>query len=132
MFDNQRVNLLLDGLKSKHFIGLKSNIMCHPTLRNDFNATASHIKDMVNRLPEIHTVPGLQVSAMGRGGDMAVALVTVDVRAAPDVTDVMAADLIVVADTEAVEMTMADIVTASQAQPPPDLKTSLTKTPLTA
>ena len=27
MFEKQRVNLLLDGLKSKHFIGLKSNIL---------------------------------------------------------------------------------------------------------
>ena len=51
MFENRRVDLLLDGLKSKHFIGLKSNIMCHPTLCNDFNATVTHIKDMVNRLP---------------------------------------------------------------------------------
>ena len=55
MFENQRVDLLLDGLKSKHFIGLKYNILCHPTLRNDFNATAAHIKDMVNRSPEMHT-----------------------------------------------------------------------------
>ena len=50
MFENQRVDLLLDGLKSKAFIGLKSNIMCHPTLLNDFNTTATHLKDMVNRL----------------------------------------------------------------------------------
>ena len=68
MFENRRVDLLLDGLKSKHFIGLKSNIMCQRTMCNDFNATAAHIKDMVNRSPEIHTVPGRQVSAMGRGG----------------------------------------------------------------
>ena len=27
MFENRRVDLFLDGLKSKHFIGLKSNIM---------------------------------------------------------------------------------------------------------
>ena len=43
MFENRRVDLLIDGLKSKHFIGLKPNIMCHPTLRNDFYATAAHI-----------------------------------------------------------------------------------------
>ena len=51
MFENRRVNLLLDGIKNKSFIGLKSNIMCHPTLCNDFNATATHLIDMVNRLP---------------------------------------------------------------------------------
>ena len=51
MFEKRRVDLLLDGLKSKHFIGLKSNIMCHPTLCNDFNATATHLKDMVNWSP---------------------------------------------------------------------------------
>ena len=68
MFENRRVDLLLDWLKIKHFIGLNSNILCHPTLRNDFYATAAHIKDMVNRSPEIHTAPGRQVSAMGRCG----------------------------------------------------------------
>ena len=68
MFENQRVNFLLDGLKSKHVIGLKSNILCHPTLRNDFNATAAHIKDMVNFSLKLNTVLGRQVSAMGRGG----------------------------------------------------------------
>ena len=31
MFENRRVDLLLDGLKNKAFIGLNSNIMCHPT-----------------------------------------------------------------------------------------------------
>ena len=68
MFDNRRVDLLLDGLKNKAFIGLKSNSMFHTTLFNDFNATATHLKDMVNRSPELQTVPGRQVSAMGRGG----------------------------------------------------------------
>ena len=67
MFENQRVDLLLYGLKIKHFIVLKSNILCHPTLCNDFNTTAAHMKDMVNQLLELHTVPGRQVSAMGRG-----------------------------------------------------------------
>ena len=68
MFENRRVDLLLDGLKGKAFVGLKSNIMCHPQLYNDFNATATHLKDMVNRSPELQTAPGRQVSAMGRGG----------------------------------------------------------------
>ena len=63
---------------------------------------------------------------------MAVALSAVYVMAAPDVTDVVGADMTVVADTEDIEMTMADVVTASQAQPPSDLKTAQTKTPLTA
>ena len=51
MFEEQRVNLLLDGLKSKHFIGFKSNILCHPTLRSDLNVTVAHLKDMVYRSP---------------------------------------------------------------------------------
>ena len=63
---------------------------------------------------------------------MAVALAAVDAMAAPDVTDVVGADMTVVADTGAVEMTVADVVTASQSQPPSDLKTDLTKTTLTA
>ena len=63
---------------------------------------------------------------------MAVALDAVDMMAAPDVTDVVGADLTAVADTEAGTMTAVDVVTASQAQPPSDLKTTLTKTPLTA
>ena len=60
------------------------------------------------------------------------ALAAVDVMAAPDVTDVVGEDMPVVADTGAVTMTVADLVNASQAQPPSDLKTALTKTPLTA
>ena len=60
------------------------------------------------------------------------ALAAVDGMAAPDVTDVAGSDLTVVADTEAVAMTVSDVVTESQAQPPSDLKTALTKTPLTA
>ena len=63
---------------------------------------------------------------------MALALATVDVMAAPDVTDVVGAYLKVVADTEDVAMNVADVVTASQAQPPSDLKNALTKTLLTA
>ena len=34
---------------------------------NDFNVTTTHLKDVVNRMPELHTAPGRQVSAMGRG-----------------------------------------------------------------
>ena len=63
---------------------------------------------------------------------MDVALAAVDAMAAPDVTDVVGADMTVVADTGAVAMTVADVVIASQAQPPSDPKTALTKTPLTA
>ena len=60
------------------------------------------------------------------------ALSAVDVMAAADVTDAVAADLTAVADTEAVAMTVVDVVNASQAQPTSDLRTALTKTPLTA
>ena len=63
---------------------------------------------------------------------MAVALAAVDVMAAADVTDVVAADFKAVADMEAVAITVVDVVTSSQAQPPSDLRTVLTKTPLTA
>ena len=62
---------------------------------------------------------------------MAMELATVDVMAAADVMDVVAADLTAVVETEDVAMTVVDVVTASQAQPPSDLKTALTKTPLT-
>ena len=68
MFEKQKVNLLLYGLKRNHFIGLKSNILCNQKMRHDFNATASHLKDTVNRTPQIKNPPGRQVSAMGRGG----------------------------------------------------------------
>ena len=68
VFEYQRVDLLLDGLKSKHFISLKSNILCNPTLHSDFNATAAHLNDMLYRSLEIHKPPVRQVSAMGRGG----------------------------------------------------------------
>ena len=62
---------------------------------------------------------------------MAVALAAVEVMAAPDVTDMVGADMTVVADMEALTMTVVDVVIASQAQLPSDLKTALTKTPLT-
>ena len=56
---------------------------------------------------------------------MAVALAAVDMMAAADVTDVVAADLTAVADMEAVAMTMVDMVIASQAQPPSHILTAL-------
>ena len=64
----KKFDRLLDGLKSNHFIGLKSNILCNQKMRHDFNTTASHLKDMVNQTPQIKNPPGRQVSAMGRGG----------------------------------------------------------------
>ena len=64
-------------------------------------------------------------------GDVAMELAAVDVMAVADVTDVVATDLTAVADTEAVAMTVVDMETAYQAQPPSDLRTALTKTPLT-
>ena len=68
MYKNQRVDLLLDGLKNKALGGVKSNILCHSQLYNDFNATVTHLKDLVNHMPELQTAPDHQVSAMGRGG----------------------------------------------------------------
>ena len=68
MFENQKVEKFLDGLKHSHFIGLKSNILCNPKMCSDFNATAAHVKDMVNRTPTLKNPPGCQVAAMGRGG----------------------------------------------------------------
>ena len=59
-------------------------------------------------------------------GDVAVALAVVDVM---DVVDV---NLKAATDLEAVAMTVVDVVTASQSQPLSDLRTALTKTPLTA
>ena len=50
---------------------------------------------------------------------------------AADLTDVVAADLAAFADMEDVAMTVVDVVTASQAQPPSDLRTALTKMLLT-
>ena len=63
---------------------------------------------------------------------MAVELAAVYVMAAADVTDVVNADLTVVADVEAVVMTVVAVLTTSQAQPLSDLRTALTKMPLTA
>ena len=132
MFEKQKVDRLLDGLNSNHFIGLKSNTLCNQTLRSDFNATASRLNDMVNRTPQIHSPPGSQASAMGRGGGVAVALAAVDTMAAPDVTDVVGADMTVAADTGGVAMTLLDVVIAYQAQPPSGPTDALTKKPLNA
>ena len=68
MFEKLRVDLLPDELKNKALSGVKSNIMCQPRMYNDFNATANHLKDVVNFMPELQTAPGRQVSSMGRGG----------------------------------------------------------------
>ena len=62
---------------------------------------------------------------------MAVALAAVDAMATPDVTDVEGTDMTVAADTGAVKMTVADVVIASQAQPPSGPIDALTKKPLT-
>ena len=48
MYENQKVDKFLDGLKSHHFIGLRSNILTNEKLRSVFNATVAHVKDMVN------------------------------------------------------------------------------------
>ena len=48
MYEKQKVDKFLDGLKSHHFIGLRSNTLINEKLRSDFNATAAHVKDMVN------------------------------------------------------------------------------------
>ena len=53
VFKKQKVDKFLDGLKSNHFIGLESNILCNQKMRHDFNATAAHVNDMVNRTPQI-------------------------------------------------------------------------------
>ena len=66
MFEKRRVDLLLDGLKTKALSGVKSNIMCQPQMYNDFNATANHLKDVVNRMAELQTSPGRQVSTLLR------------------------------------------------------------------
>ena len=68
VFEKRRVDLFIDGLKNKALSGVKSNIMCHSHLFNGFNATTTNLKDVVNRMPELQTAPGRQVSAMGRGG----------------------------------------------------------------
>ena len=48
MYEKRRVELLIDGLNDKSLSGVKSNIMCYSQLYNDFNATATHPKDVVN------------------------------------------------------------------------------------
>ena len=51
MFEKQKVDLFLDGLKNKAFSGVKSNIMCQQQLYNDFNVTANRLKYVVNCMP---------------------------------------------------------------------------------
>ena len=63
---------------------------------------------------------------------MAVALAAVEAMTAPDVTDVVGADMTVAADTVAVAMTLEDVVIASQAHTPSGPTDALTKKPLTA
>ena len=48
MYEKRRVDLLLYGLKNKSLSVVKSNIMCHAQLYNDFNATAIQLKTAVN------------------------------------------------------------------------------------
>ena len=57
------------------------------------------------------------------------ALTAEDAKAA---ADVVGADMIVAADTGAVEMTKTDVVIAPQTHTPSDLTNALTKMPLTA
>ena len=120
MYKKRRVDLLLDGLKKKALGGLKSIIMCHPQLYNDFNAIATHMKDVVNRMLAAKCL------LWAEAGGVAMAL------AAVDVTDVVDVVLTTAADVEDMAMTVVDAVTASQAQPPSALRPALTKTPLNA
>ena len=60
-------------------------------------------------------------------GDVAMALAAVDAMAVPDVTDMLGADMTVAADKGSVAMTVADVVIASQAQPPSGPTNALTK-----
>ena len=63
---------------------------------------------------------------------MAVALTVVDVMAAPGVTDVVGADMMVAADTGAVAITVADVVIAPHAHTPSGPTYALPTTPWTA
>ena len=68
MKEYRRVDLLLDDVKNKWLGGLKSNILSQAQLFNDFIVTANHLKDVVNRMPELATAPGRQVAAFGGCG----------------------------------------------------------------
>ena len=68
MYDIQRVVLLLDGMNNKALGGVKLNTICHPQLHNGFNATSTHLKDMVNHMSELQKSRGRQLSSLGRGG----------------------------------------------------------------
>ena len=67
MHEHRRVDLLLDDAKNQWLGGIQSNILCQPQLYNDFNATANHLKDCVNRMPELQA-SGRQLSAIGGRG----------------------------------------------------------------
>ena len=129
MYENQNVEKFLDGLKHSHFIGLKSNILCNLKMRSGFNATAAHIKDMVNRTPTLKNPLAVKLLLWAEGEDAAVALTAEDAKAA---ADVVGADMTVVADTGAVAITKTDIVIAPQARTPSGLTNALPKMSLTA
>ena len=63
MYEKQKVDKFLDGLKNHHYIGLKSNILTNEKLRSEFNATAAHVKDMVNQTATLKNPPGRQVAS---------------------------------------------------------------------
>jgi len=63
MHERRRVDLLLDGVENQWLGGVKSNILCQPQLYNDFNATANHLKDCINRMPELQA-SGRQLGAV--------------------------------------------------------------------
>ena len=67
MHERHRVDLLLDGVKNQWLGGVKSNILCQPQLYNDFNATANHLKDCVNCMPDLQA-SGRRLSAVGDRG----------------------------------------------------------------
>ena len=115
MYEEQKVEKFLDGLKHSHFIGLKSNILCNPKMHSDFNATAADIKDMVNRTPTLKNPPGRQVAAMGRGGGRGRGT---DRGGRDAAAEVVGADMTVAADTGAKAITISEIVIAPQAHTP--------------
>ena len=68
MYKNQKVDRFLDGSKHSHFIGLRSNILTNEKLRSDFNATAAHVKDMVNQTPTLKNPPWPSSRCYGQRG----------------------------------------------------------------
>ena len=54
MHERRRVHLLLDhGMENQWIGGVKSNVLCQPQLYNNSNATANHLKDCTNQIPEL-------------------------------------------------------------------------------